>query len=146
MLGLTDERMEVNRDAFLRAIDGLVFGNNPREGFVEGAHFYHPELEFQIDFPAGLEPSRTHGGCVCAGTSARRAAATNEANVHAAQQPAGYTCGRWQPRGMRPQNAQDVRIHGYNAVLATYRLRDSRAPAGGSGGFHRISEIKSSRS
>src|SRR5438034_2746379 len=33
MLGLTEERMAVDRDAFLRAIDGTVFGNNPREGF-----------------------------------------------------------------------------------------------------------------
>src|SRR3989442_2818178 len=41
MLGLTDERMVVDRDPFLRAIDGMVFGNDPREGFSEGTRFYH---------------------------------------------------------------------------------------------------------
>src|SRR5213075_1103328 len=33
MLGLTEERMAINRDPFLRALDGVVFGNDPREGF-----------------------------------------------------------------------------------------------------------------
>jgi predicted Zn-dependent protease len=43
----------VARDAYLQRIDGVTFGNDPREGFFEGATFYHPELEFQIQFPQG---------------------------------------------------------------------------------------------
>ena len=38
---------------YLRRIDGLIYGSNPREGFVRGSVFYHPELRFRIDFPAG---------------------------------------------------------------------------------------------
>ena len=58
-LSLTPERMVVNRDAHLRNIDGLVFGDNPREGFVEEGRFYHPELQFQISFPAGWQVENT---------------------------------------------------------------------------------------
>jgi predicted Zn-dependent protease len=43
----------VAREAYLPRIDGVVFGNDPREGFFEGATFYHPELAFQIRFPQG---------------------------------------------------------------------------------------------
>jgi predicted Zn-dependent protease len=43
----------VDREAFLRRLDGLVFGPNPREGFFDGASFHHPELAFRIDFPQG---------------------------------------------------------------------------------------------
>ena len=41
----------VERDGYLRRLDGLVFGPDPREGYVVGRSFYHPGLEFQMDFP-----------------------------------------------------------------------------------------------
>ena len=41
------------RDEYLRRLDGLVYGANPREGFFEGSLFRHPEMAFAIDFPAG---------------------------------------------------------------------------------------------
>src|SRR5262245_4254840 len=59
MLGLTAERMVVNRDNLIRSIDGLVFGNDPREGFSEGREFYHPTLQFQIAFPDGWQVENT---------------------------------------------------------------------------------------
>jgi len=43
----------VNRDAFERRLDGIVFGLNPREGFFKGAEFFHPDLQFRIAFPSG---------------------------------------------------------------------------------------------
>ena len=47
------QRSAVNRDSYLREIDGLVFGVNPRQGYFEGSRFLHPDLRFRIDFPAG---------------------------------------------------------------------------------------------
>jgi predicted Zn-dependent protease len=41
-----------NRDAYLRKLDGLPFGTNPREGFVEDGVFKHPELTFRFPVPA----------------------------------------------------------------------------------------------
>ncbi len=43
----------VNRDGYLRLLDGFVFGENPRAGYFQGTRFLHPELRFQLDFPAG---------------------------------------------------------------------------------------------
>ena len=43
----------VDRDRYLRAIDGIVFGQNPRNGFFRGSTFLHPELEFLLIFPDG---------------------------------------------------------------------------------------------
>ncbi len=43
----------VEADGYLAAIDGIVFGENPRDGFFEGNAFYHPELAFQLRFPEG---------------------------------------------------------------------------------------------
>jgi len=43
----------VNRDAYERLLDGLVFGNNPRQGYFAGNQFFHPDLRFRIAFPDG---------------------------------------------------------------------------------------------
>ncbi|HEX8386896.1 MAG TPA: hypothetical protein VF576_11975, partial [Rubricoccaceae bacterium] len=36
-----------------RQIDGIVLGDDPRQGYSEGSTFYHPELRFRFDFPSG---------------------------------------------------------------------------------------------
>jgi predicted Zn-dependent protease len=45
--------LKVERDAFLQHTDGMIFGENPREGFFRQQLFLHPDLKFQFDFPAG---------------------------------------------------------------------------------------------
>lgn len=44
---------KVNTNSYLHLIDGMVFGEDPRQGFVEGDIFYHPELEFKFSVPSG---------------------------------------------------------------------------------------------
>ena len=46
-------KLAVNRDQYLRLIDGLVYGEDPKQGFVENNVFYHPELKFRFPVPAG---------------------------------------------------------------------------------------------
>lgn len=46
-------KTKLNRDSFLRHLDGLVFGDNPRQGYFEGSRFNHPDLAFRIDYPDG---------------------------------------------------------------------------------------------
>jgi predicted Zn-dependent protease len=48
-LSLRDPR--INRDRYLREIDGLMFGDDPRQGYVEENVFYHPNLRFQFPVP-----------------------------------------------------------------------------------------------
>ncbi len=48
---LDKSKLQVNRDAYLRLVDGLVYGEDPRQGFVENGVFYHPELKFQFPIP-----------------------------------------------------------------------------------------------
>ena len=49
----------VNRDQYLRQIDGIVFGEDPRQGYIEGNIFYHPQLRFQFPVPAGWKVNNT---------------------------------------------------------------------------------------
>jgi predicted Zn-dependent protease len=51
--GTDISRLEVGREDFMRRIDGIVYGEDPREGFRLGDTFHHPELRFQLTFPEG---------------------------------------------------------------------------------------------
>jgi predicted Zn-dependent protease len=46
---------KVNADSYLKMIDGIVYGEDPRQGYVEGNIFYHPELKFKFSFPSGWQ-------------------------------------------------------------------------------------------
>lgn len=47
----------IRRDEYLRHLDGMTFGPNPREGFFRDVLFLHPDLRFQIRFPEGWKTS-----------------------------------------------------------------------------------------
>ena len=40
-------------DEYLRSLDGMTFGQDPREGFFEDDTFFHPDMAFALDFPRG---------------------------------------------------------------------------------------------
>jgi predicted Zn-dependent protease len=50
---LDKSKLQVNRNSYLQMIDGLVYGEDPRQGYVESGVFYHPELKFQFPIPTG---------------------------------------------------------------------------------------------
>jgi len=53
------QNLKINRDPYLRKIDGIVYGEDPRQGYVENNMFYHPDLKFQFPVPAGWETINT---------------------------------------------------------------------------------------
>jgi len=52
---LDANQLKINRDKYLSLIENMVYGEDPRQGFVEGNIFYHPNLKFQFNFPEGWE-------------------------------------------------------------------------------------------
>ncbi len=53
-LGVGEQTFQpVDRDAYLRRLDGMAYGKDPRQGYFQGSSFYHPELKFRFIFPQG---------------------------------------------------------------------------------------------
>jgi predicted Zn-dependent protease len=50
---------KVNTDSYLTMIDGIVYGEDPRQGYTEGNTFYHPELKFKFSFPTAWKLENT---------------------------------------------------------------------------------------
>ncbi len=49
------DAQRVDRDGYLRRIDGMLFGDDPREGVVRGSELLHPVLRFALRFPEGWQ-------------------------------------------------------------------------------------------
>ena len=49
----------INRNAYLRRIEGIIYGEDPKEGFRQNNNFYHPVLRFQFPIPANWNYQNT---------------------------------------------------------------------------------------
>ena len=58
--------LSIGRDPFMRQLDGMTFDENPRQGYFVGQRFYHPDLEFVLDFPAGWKVQNSPDAVVAA--------------------------------------------------------------------------------
>ena len=50
-----NSKLDINRDSYLRMIDGLVYGEDPKQGYEEGGYFYHPVMKFQFPVPSNWQ-------------------------------------------------------------------------------------------
>jgi predicted Zn-dependent protease len=57
---------KVGHEEFLAMLQGMKFGDDPRQGFFQGNTFMHPDLAFKIDFPAGWQKANTAAAVVAA--------------------------------------------------------------------------------
>jgi predicted Zn-dependent protease len=48
---LAQRKLIVDREDYLRHVQGMTFGEDPRQGYFEGSSFYHPKMRFQLRFP-----------------------------------------------------------------------------------------------
>ncbi len=45
---------KTNRDQFLTGVNGLLYGDDPKQGIVDGRKFTHPDMKFQFEAPSGF--------------------------------------------------------------------------------------------
>lgn len=44
---------KIERETYLRRLEGMIYGDDPKQGYVENSVFYHPEMKFQLPIPKG---------------------------------------------------------------------------------------------
>jgi predicted Zn-dependent protease len=52
--GIADDAQPEHADRYLAAIDGLLYGDDPDQGFVIGRRFAHPAMRISFEAPAGF--------------------------------------------------------------------------------------------
>lgn len=62
----SDSQLRTNHIPYLNQIDDMVYGDDPRQGYVENSTFYHPLLRFSFSFPKDWNVQNTHSQVVLA--------------------------------------------------------------------------------
>ena len=113
---LPDARL--GREAFMRQIDGLVYGDNPRNGFFEDGVFYHPDLRLQMRFPSGWQAQNLTHAVVAVSPDNAAAMELTLAGTAGARQ--AFEAFARQP-GIQVAAAGQQTLNGQPAVAARFR-------------------------
>jgi predicted Zn-dependent protease len=121
MVGELDLAFPTNREAYLRQIDGVVYGDDPRQGFIEGGSFHHPGLGFSFTLPAGWDVQNTPAQVTMAGDQGKAAI------VFGAE-----------------TTAEDIAAYGrkkIGQIEGRQDVSEQSAPVNGMSGFHQMCTI-----
>jgi predicted Zn-dependent protease len=115
------EARERNRDAFLRMIDGIVIGDNPKDGIVRGNAFLHPVMRFALEFPDGWDVMNSPSQ-----VAAREPGEQHYMLLQLVDRPQGRTAQEIGTRemsnaGFKRLEGQATRIGGLDAFVGLYQ-------------------------
>ena len=109
---------ERDKEAYLAGIDGLVYGEDPSEGFVRGRRFLHPRLGFTFVAPDGFVLDNTAQAVLGVKEGGGQALRLDVVRVPAEQTLADYLSSGW-IENIDPKSLEEVTISGFPAATAT---------------------------
>jgi len=113
------------RDAYLSAIDGMLYGDDPDEGIVRDREFIHPKLGFSFEAPSGFTVTNTPSAVAIQGP--QRSVAKFDAGKKAAGLEVGqYLANEW-AKGIRLGTLERFTVNGMKAATATTKIGDYNA-------------------
>ncbi len=109
---------ERDKATYLAGIDGLVYGEDPSEGFVRGRRFLHPKLGFTFLAPDGFTLDNTAQAVLGVKESGGQALRLDVVRVPAEQTLAEYLNSGW-IENIDPKSIEALVINGLPAATAT---------------------------
>jgi predicted Zn-dependent protease len=110
---------KVERSAYLRMIDGMVYGENPREGYFVGNAFYQPDLRFTFVHPTGWK-AQNQRQAVGAISPNQDAIVVLSLAPGASAEEAANQFFRAQQQSVRAGDTRRERINGNDAVTSVF--------------------------
>lgn len=115
-----------NRDTFLTRISGMTYGDDPKQGIVEGRKFTHPELKLAFEAPAGFFLMNGTRAVAITGQSAKGqftgAKFSGDLDAYVREAFGGLTDAN-QPK-IDPGTVQRTTVNGIPAAYATARVNN----------------------
>jgi len=124
--------LKVEHDSFLQRLDGIVFGEDPRNGYFTGASFLHPTLRFQLDFPSGWK-AQNQADQVLAISSAQDAVVV--LTLAGSTSPAQALTAFLGQQGISGQRSSSTSVHSLPAALGSFTAQTQQGPLAGFVGF-----------
>jgi predicted Zn-dependent protease len=54
-LSVPQAQLRDGKEQYMPVVAGMTYGEDPRQGYIEGNTFYHPGLKFKMELPAGWQ-------------------------------------------------------------------------------------------
>lgn len=118
---VAEEGGERDQEGYLRHIDGLMFGDDPAEGYVRGRQFLHAKLGLAFQVPEGFILENT-ADAVLATDASGIALRFDGAEVPAGTDLVSYLTSGW-INGLDPTSVRATSINGMPAAVATAAAR-----------------------
>jgi predicted Zn-dependent protease len=109
---------ERDRETYLAAIDNIVYGEDPSEGFVRGRRFLHPKLGFTFAAPETFTLDNTAQAVIGVREGGAQAMRFDVVRVPAEQTLGEYLNSGWM-EGVDKASTEDLAINGFPAASAT---------------------------
>jgi predicted Zn-dependent protease len=110
----------VERKAYLTRLNGLVYGKDPREGYIVQSLFYHPQLKFQFQFPPEWQVINQERA-VIGMSQGKDAALQITLSGHKTVQAAVNAFSRQE--GLALDRTETMRINGLSAAVTGFQTR-----------------------
>ncbi len=111
---------ERDRETYLAAIDGIVYGEDPSEGFVRGRRFLHPKLGFTFQAPDAFSLDNTAQAVIGVREGGNQAMRFDVVRVPSEQTLSDYLNSGWM-ENVDKATTEDVTINGFPAATALAR-------------------------
>ena len=108
---------ERDKAAYLGGIDGMVYGEDPSEGFVRGRRFLHPKLGFTFTAPEGFTLDNTAQAVLGVKHGGAQALRLDVVRVPGEQTLAEYLTSGW-IENIESRSVEEVTINGFPAATA----------------------------
>jgi predicted Zn-dependent protease len=112
------EGAERDREAYLAAIDNIVYGEDPSEGFVRGRRFLHPKLGFTFTAPENFSLDNTAQAVIGVREGGTQAMRFDVVRVPAEQSLGEYLNSGWMD-GVDKSSTEEITVNGFPAASAT---------------------------
>ena len=118
--GWRGERGERDREAYLNAIDNIVYGEDPSEGFVRGRRFLHPKLGFTFQVPDSFTLDNTAQAVIGLREGGNQAMRFDVVRVPAEQSLADYLNSGWM-ENVDKSSTEELTVNGFPTASVTAR-------------------------
>lgn len=108
----------LHREEYLKAIDGLVYGDSLKQGFARGRDFYHPKIGFKFSVPEGYRIINNPKE-VIAVSNEGAIALFDMARAAQSLDPMAYMQHVWM-RNERLGQLEKIKINGMRAVTGSF--------------------------
>lgn len=116
-----------NRDLFLRRIDGLMYGDDPQQGVIEGSDFIHPVMRLRFTAPTGFYMVNGTRAVAINGEAGRAqlTSAAFDGNLETYVR-AAFTALASEGQQLAPQTIQRSSVNGIPTVIGGARVNNGQ--------------------